>query len=139
MSRLIVMITYHLEQNPLPCVAEILTLKGLTYVCLRERRCSLLQCIQALLSNSFPTSGELSSTRLVKGVMLSLMPLLSTQSDAHTGEMSSGQSKKGRKRRRDYEGDELFKLSKDVICSSIAEGKVILCALDGEFRSRSAN
>ncbi|KAG1833458.1 rRNA processing/ribosome biogenesis-domain-containing protein, partial [Suillus variegatus] len=87
-SRLIVMITYHLEQNPLP------------------------------------------STRLVKGVMLSLMPLLSTQSDAHTGEMSSGQSKKGRKRRRDYEGDELFKLSKDVICSSIAEGKVILCALD---------
>lgn len=112
-SRLVVMITYHLEQNPLP-----------------ERRCSLLQFIQALLSNSFPTSGELSSTRLVKGVMLSLMPLLSTQSDAHTGEMSSGQSKKGRKRRRDYEGDEVFKLSKDVICSSIAEGKVILCALD---------
>ncbi|KAG1906992.1 rRNA processing/ribosome biogenesis-domain-containing protein [Suillus fuscotomentosus] len=112
-SRLIVMITYHLEQNPLP-----------------ERRCSLLQCIQALLNNSFPTSGELSSTRLVKGVILSLMPLLSTQTDAHTGEMSSGQSKKGRKRRRDYEGDEVFKLSKDVICSSIAEGKVILCALD---------
>lgn len=112
-SRLVVMIAYHLEQNPSP-----------------ERRCALLQCIQALLSNSFPLSSELSSTRLVKAIMLSLMPLLSTQSDAHIGETGSGQSKKGRKRRRDYEGDEVFKLSKDVICSSIAEKKAILCALD---------
>jgi hypothetical protein len=62
--------------------------------------------------------------------MLSLIPLLSTRSDAYMGETSSGQSKKGRKRRRDYEGDVVFKLSKDVICSSIAEGNVILCALD---------
>ncbi|KAG1755494.1 rRNA processing/ribosome biogenesis-domain-containing protein [Suillus lakei] len=112
-SRLVVMITYHLEQNPLP-----------------ERRCRLLQCIQVLLSNSFPPSSELSSTRLVKSIMLSLMPLLSTQSDAHGGETGSGQRKKGRKRRRDYEGDEVFKLSKDVICSSIAEEKAIICALD---------
>ncbi|KAG2154981.1 rRNA processing/ribosome biogenesis-domain-containing protein [Suillus bovinus] len=112
-SRLVVMITYHLEQNPLS-----------------ERRCALLRCIQTLLSNSSPTTSELSSTRLVKAVMLSLMPLLSTQSDVHTGETSSEQSKKGRKRRRDYEGDEVFKLSKDVVCSSIAEGEAILCALD---------
>ncbi|KAG1892257.1 rRNA processing/ribosome biogenesis-domain-containing protein [Suillus subluteus] len=112
-SRLVVMITYHLEQNLPP-----------------ERRCALLQCIQALLSNSFPPSSELSSTRLVKAIMLSLMPLLSTQFDAHTDEMGSGQNKKGRKRRRDYEDDGVFKLSKDVICSSTAEGKAILCALD---------
>lgn len=112
-SRLVVMITYHLEQNPLP-----------------EQRCRLLKCIQTLLSNSFSPSSELSSTRLVKAIMLSLMPLLSTKSDARVGETSSVQSKKGRKRRRDYEGDEVFKLSKDVICSSIAEGAVIICALD---------
>jgi hypothetical protein len=71
--------------------------------------------------------------------MLSLTPLLPTQSDAYTGETGSGQSKKGRKRRRDYESDEVFKLSKDVICSSIAEGNAILCALDGEFRSGPAD
>jgi hypothetical protein len=71
--------------------------------------------------------------------MLSLIPLLSTRSDAYMGETSSGQSKKGRKRRRDYEGDVVFKLSKDVICSSIAEGNVILCALDGELRPGSVN
>lgn len=112
-SQLVVMITYHLEQNPLP-----------------EWRCASLQCIQALLSNSFPHSGELGSTRLIKAIMLSLMPLLSTQSYAHTGETGSGQNKKGRKRRRDFEGDEVFKLSKDVICSSIVEGKAIICALD---------
>ncbi|KAG0709826.1 rRNA processing/ribosome biogenesis-domain-containing protein [Suillus ampliporus] len=112
-SRLVVMITYHLEQNPLP-----------------EPRCRLLKCIQALLSNSFPPSSEISSTRLVKAIMLSLMPLLSTQSDSHPGETNSGQNKKGRKRRRDYEGDEVFRLSKDVICTSTAEEEDILCALD---------
>ncbi|KIK44256.1 hypothetical protein CY34DRAFT_802866 [Suillus luteus UH-Slu-Lm8-n1] len=112
-SRLVVMITYHLEQKHRP-----------------ERHCALLQCIQVLLSNSLPPSSELSSTRLVKNILLSLMPLLPTQSDAYSGETGSGQSKKGRKRRRDYESDEVFKLSKDVICSSIAEGNAILCALD---------
>lgn len=112
-SRLVVMITYHLEQKHRP-----------------ERHCALLQCIQVLLSNSLPPSSELSSTRLVKNIMLSLMPLLPTQSDAYAGETGSGQSKKGRKRRRDYESDEVFKLSKDVICSSVAEGNAILCALD---------
>lgn len=112
-SRLVVMITYHLEQNPPP-----------------ERRCALLQCIQDLLSNSFPPSSELSSTRLVKAIMLSLMPLLSIQLDTHAGETGSGQNKKGRKRRRDYEDDGVFKLSKDVICSSTAEEKAIICALD---------
>lgn len=112
-SRLVVMITYHLEQKHRP-----------------ERHCALLQCIQVLLSNSLPPSSELSSTRLVKNIMLSLMPLLPTQSDAYASETGSGQSKKGRKRRRDYESDEVFKLSKDVICSSVAEGNAILCALD---------
>lgn len=71
--------------------------------------------------------------------MLSLMPLLSPQSNARAGEASSGQCKKSRKRRRDYESDEVFKLSEDVICSSIAEGKAIICALDGEFRSELVN
>ncbi|OAX43989.1 hypothetical protein K503DRAFT_730190 [Rhizopogon vinicolor AM-OR11-026] len=112
-SRLVVMMTYHLEQNPLP-----------------EQRCRLLKCIQVLLSNGFPPSTELSSTRLVKAIMRSLTPLLSTQPDAHSAEMDSGQSKKSRKRRRDYEGDEVFRLSKSVICSSLAEEEVILCALD---------
>jgi len=64
--------------------------------------------------------------------MRSLIPLLSTRPDTHPTETNSGQSKKGKKRRRDYEGDEVFRLSKAVICSSLAEEEVILCALDGE-------
>jgi hypothetical protein len=64
--------------------------------------------------------------------MRSLTPLLSTQPDADSTETNSGQNKKSKKRRRNYEGDEVFRLSKSVICSSLAEGEVILYALDGE-------
>jgi hypothetical protein len=64
--------------------------------------------------------------------MRSLTPLLSTQPEGNSTEPNSGPSKKSRKRRRDYEGDDVFRLSKAVICSSPAEEEVILCALDGK-------
>jgi hypothetical protein len=70
-----------------------------------------------------------------------VLPLLSTvlatqpevQHVDNTGS-SSNKGKKGKKRARGYEGDEIFKLSKEVICPTVDDGKVVLAALDGESK-----
>jgi hypothetical protein len=61
----------------------------------------------------------------------SLSIFLATHSEVQHGD-TVGSSKKGKKRARGYEGDEVFRLSKEVICPMVDDGRVVLTALDSE-------
>lgn len=68
--------------------------------------------------------------------MPSLAVILSTQTQLeHDGDHALGKQKrrKGKKRAQDYEGDEVFKVSRETICSTPAESNVLLAAVDGEL------
>lgn len=68
------------------------------------------------------------------------MPLLTvvlskrSEADAESGTQAAvhGGSKKGKKRARGYEGDEVFKVGREVVCPTSEQGEILLFAVDGE-------
>jgi len=73
-------------------------------------------------------------SRLAKAVLPSISVVLSAPSDSQNAENAyamSSKSKRGKKRARGYEGDEVFKLSREVICLTTGDSKVLLTALEG--------
>ncbi|KAJ3892096.1 rRNA processing/ribosome biogenesis-domain-containing protein [Lentinula edodes] len=97
----------------------------LSYIAFRlEQKISLfnqipfLETVHALLTRCHPSHSPLLSSRLTRIALLNLMVILPSQTDVQNGMAQTGgtnKSKKGRKRARNYEGDELFKASGDVI------------------------
>lgn len=75
-------------------------------------------------------------SRLARAVLPILTPLLALQSQAGRDEDGAQGSKgrKGKKRARNYEGDELFK-SREVVCPTQNDGSAVLNALDGESKN----
>lgn len=66
------------------------------------------------------------------------MPLLATvlstrSSNKANDEANVTQTKttKGKKRGRGYEGDEVFKIRREVLCPTEVEGQVLLASVDG--------
>lgn len=43
-------------------------------------------------------------------------------------------SKKGKKRVRGYEGDEVFKVGREKLCESALDGELVLASLDGSCK-----
>lgn len=88
--------------------------------------------VTCLLDNCHPSPDPLLAGRILKAILPSLSPLLS---QAASGEATSDQSesgnKKGKKRARQYEGDEVFKIGKDVLCENADDQRMILAVLDG--------
>jgi hypothetical protein len=68
--------------------------------------------------------------RIAKVLLSTLSVLLPTQSDIRTGPVSS-KGRKSRKRAHDYEGDEIFKATINVICPTSEHNAMILTTLDG--------
>jgi hypothetical protein len=99
-----------------------------------SQRLFFLTTIRDILIHCHPLDSPLVPTRLAKAVLPSISVILSaptgSQSTENTPAMSS-RGKKGRKRARGYEGDEVFKLSREVICPTIDDGRVLLAALEG--------
>ncbi|KAG6821542.1 hypothetical protein H0H93_000051 [Arthromyces matolae] len=95
-----------------------------------SQRFYILTAVQALLAHCHLSDSPLVPTRLAKAVLPSLSILLVAPSETQTTEESSQSSKKGKKRARGYEGDEVFRLTKELICPGPIEGKVLLSALE---------
>lgn len=77
------------------------------------------------------------ASRLVRATLPLLAALLSTRPQAGSeNEQTFGQSrsKKGKKRARGYEGDEVFKVGREVICSTVEEGDILLVSVDRKGR-----
>jgi hypothetical protein len=70
---------------------------------------------------------------LAKNIVPSIAAILSTTpGNLGSTEPSSGKNNKGKKRSRNYEGDEIFNVSREVVCATDEEGKVLLASIDGK-------
>ena len=99
----------------------------------RKLRLALLRALSALLRDCTLTEVLLSS-RAARAVLPSVTALLSTQTDVQKEDdaaQAAGKGKKGKKRARGYEGDEVFKTSRPMLCPTKVAGQVVLAALDG--------
>ncbi|KAH0587795.1 hypothetical protein J132_06140 [Termitomyces sp. J132] len=115
LTRLISNLTYHMEQKPTS-----------------SQRLFILTAIQTLLTHCHLLDSPLVPNRLAKAVLPSLSVVLvtPTESQASDDTSASQRSRKGKKRARGYEGDEVFKLSKEVICPGHTDGRVLFIALE---------
>jgi hypothetical protein len=71
--------------------------------------------------------------RIAKVLLSTFSVLLPAQSDIKGGPVpvTSNKGRKSRKRAHDYEGDEIFKTSTNVICPTSAHDAMLLAALEG--------
>lgn len=75
------------------------------------------------------------SSRLARAILPSVTVLLATQSHAQADSDSvtlKSKNKRGKKRARGYEGDEMLKVSVEIMCRTAEEGEMLLVALDGK-------
>jgi hypothetical protein len=70
--------------------------------------------------------------RIMRAVLPSLTIVLSS-SNVVDPSPEDNKSNKGKKKAKNYTGDEVFKVSRDVICPTEADAKVLLSALQGEL------
>ena len=103
-------------------------------ITLSSQRAFFLTTVRDILTHCHPLDSFLVPTRLAKAVLPSISVILSAPSHSQNtvnALVMSSRGKKGRKRARGYEGDEVFKLSREVICPTIDDGRVLLTALEG--------
>ncbi|KAH9844088.1 rRNA processing/ribosome biogenesis-domain-containing protein [Rhodofomes roseus] len=109
-------LAFHLEQQRTP-----------------SERLSFLKATHALLTACPHLHDTITSSRLARAVAPAPSVLLSTKSqgqqDAGVG-ASKSKNRKGKKRARGYEGDEVFNVAADVVCTSETDGNVLLTSID---------
>ncbi|KAJ7178937.1 rRNA processing/ribosome biogenesis-domain-containing protein [Mycena filopes] len=110
LSRIVSCIAFHLEQR-------------LT----SSERLPFLHALQDVLTRCHPLHSTLVVNRLSRAVLPLISVVLAKEGDARETD-NVGRSKKSKKRAREFEGDEVFKVSREVICSTVNEGDVLLAA-----------
>lgn len=115
LSQVLFYITRHLEGSHTPA-----------------RRVCFLHAVSALLDHCPALSDPVLPSRLTRAVLPSLTILLASQSQTHREDDVNGsaaKSRKGKKRARGYEGDEVFK-TREVVCPSKEDGETVIAALN---------
>lgn len=100
-----------------------------------SRRLYFLHSAHLLLTKCGILHDSLLPSRLARAMLPSIIVVLSHKSDIQPeAEASAGsaKSRKGKKRARGYEGDEVFKMTRTAICTTEEDGEVVLAALSGE-------
>ncbi|CCM05557.1 uncharacterized protein FIBRA_07784 [Fibroporia radiculosa] len=116
LPRLLSVFAYHLEQERTP-----------------SQRLCLLRAIPPLLSNATHFHDTVLASRLAKVILTTVTTLLTPSSQAladRDATASKNRSKRAKKRGRGYEGDEVFKIAAEIVCSTPEEGEGLLVALD---------
>jgi hypothetical protein len=101
----------------------------------RAPKLPFLRAIPIVLSYSHPLANPIIPNRLTKAVLPCLINLLSSESDAKPLDEPNGSTsgrKKGKKRARGYEGDEVFKTRREVLCPTAEEGDIVIAAAQGK-------
>ncbi|KIK04644.1 hypothetical protein K443DRAFT_675661 [Laccaria amethystina LaAM-08-1] len=112
MTTLITVLTYHLEQNiSLP------------------QRTAFLESLNLLLTSCHHLESQLTTNRLTRAVLPSITAILFTTS-SREDDSTLLRSKRSKKRARNFEGEEVFKASRNVVCPTFLHGRVLLAALD---------
>ena len=94
----------------------------------------LLRTVLSLLADGSHLHDNIVASRLARAAMPFLAVILSKRSHSGADDEQGavqGRSKKGKKRARGYEGDELFKVGREVICLTTTEGDVLVASVDG--------
>ncbi|KAJ7068467.1 hypothetical protein C8F01DRAFT_1208022 [Mycena amicta] len=117
--RLVTCIAFQLEQD----------LTSYVSIAVSSERLPFLDALQDLLSQGHTLHSTVVVNRLAKAVLPLATVVLARQTDARTNDADTARrSKKGKKRARDFEGDEVFKISREVICPTMQDGHVLLRA-----------
>ncbi|KAJ6539553.1 rRNA processing/ribosome biogenesis-domain-containing protein [Mycena capillaripes] len=112
LSRIVTSIAIHLEQH----LAS-------------SERLPFLKTLQVVLTTCLPLHSTMVVNRLARAILPLISVVLAKEADARETEGNgAGRSKKSKKRAREFEGDEVFKMSREVICSTVDEGNVLLAA-----------
>ncbi|KAF7301847.1 RIX1 domain-containing protein [Mycena indigotica] len=93
-----------------------------------SERLPFLEVVQVLLSDERTLHSTLIANRLAKIVLPLARVVLAREGDTRTTDSEVGQSKKGKKRAREFEGDEILRFSRDVICPTALDDGVLLAA-----------
>ncbi|EKM59257.1 uncharacterized protein PHACADRAFT_113693 [Phanerochaete carnosa HHB-10118-sp] len=96
------------------------------------RRIRFLRAASALLGHCPALNDPTLPSRLARAVLPSLATLLASPSHAQRDDginASGAKSRKGKKRARGYEGDEVFR-KQEIVCPNREDGEVVLAALD---------
>ena len=101
-----------------------------------SRRLPFLRSATAILKHCVIPYDPLLPSRLARAVIPSLVELLDSQSDVQreldkSATSATGKGRKGKKRARNYEGDEVFKVSRAIICPTKEDGDAVIAALNG--------
>ncbi|KAL5507952.1 hypothetical protein ACEPAH_5570 [Sanghuangporus vaninii] len=96
----------------------------------RTERISIIKLLPVLLGSCFPSHEPLMCGRIIKQVLPTIASLLSEKVAEETMATVDVGSKKGKKRARGYEGDEVFKVGKNLLCETAEDAEHVLAALD---------
>ncbi|KAJ7129455.1 rRNA processing/ribosome biogenesis-domain-containing protein [Mycena epipterygia] len=112
LARIVTYIAFHLEQ-PLTS----------------SERLPFLNTLGVVLMKCHPLHSTLVVSRLARAILPLISLVLAKQVDIRDAETDvPGRSKKSKKRAREFEGDEVFKVSREVVCSTVEDGNVLLSA-----------
>jgi hypothetical protein len=96
-----------------------------------------MQTMKTLLLHSYPLDAPLLPTRVVRAILPTIVVLLEhgNKSRDQSAITAAPKDKKGKKRARNFEGDEIFHLGGVTICPRREDELAVLAALDCEFKS----
>lgn len=98
----------------------------------RSQRQSFLRCAYHLLHFCPVVGATLGVNRLLKATIVILSPLYLQQPRAGTNPGAISQSRASKKRRREYEVDDVLSAINTTVCTTIQECDTLIAALDGE-------
>jgi hypothetical protein len=101
-------------------------------VSIAEKAC-FLDTLRVMLDACHFVDTPVLPNRITKAVLPLLTVILNPASVIKDGSEVQGGSKNSRKRARNYEGDEVFKTTRDVLCPSAVDAQILLNALDGKL------
>ncbi|KAK7695777.1 hypothetical protein QCA50_000414 [Cerrena zonata] len=99
-----------------------------------DQHLPFIQASIALVQNCAPPHDPLIHSRLTRALLPSITNLLAPQAEvsreSEHNTNNGTRSKKGKKRARGYEGDEVFNVNRLVICPTNEDGEVVLATLE---------
>jgi len=97
----------------------------------RQVRLKVLQTLESLLENPYVLDSPSLCGRLVKAVLPSIMRVVTPPSTNLETIERSNKTKSGKKRARNFEGEEIFQRSCGIICPTLEDREAILISIDG--------
>lgn len=97
-----------------------------------RQRLPFVRVLSSILGYCLPPCDPLIAGRILKAILPTLTLLLPRKGSEEVkwGSQDAG-SKKGKKRARGFEGDEVFKSGPEVLCKSVEEESMVLAVLNG--------